>query len=99
MKDPTSDVRPHIKAMVEEMHESGDQISLVRYKRMALNSFEREWILPFMDDECLIYRIEHALNFCEHKEDPNRPPVTYDQAVIHSLMPEILARFRRLTDD
>lgn len=97
MNEPADNVRPHIKKRALECVDgTNNLISLEEYKESVMNSWEREWLIPYLSDEALMYRVEYSLSNCRMQEYPNRPPLTYDESVIHSLTPELLSRFRNL---
>jgi hypothetical protein len=94
MRSPIENCRPHVISLAKELQEADEQLSLPHYKGMALNSWEREYLLPFMSDETLLYRLDHALSHCRQRDNPNEPCITYDESVIHTLTPELICRFK-----
>jgi hypothetical protein len=59
---------------------------------LKCNSWEWEALVPAMNDEAFVARVEHALhNSSIHR----RPFITYDAAVVGLYAPELLKRFKR----
>ena len=59
----------------------------------GMTSWEREEIVPYMDDDCLIHRIEHCLENCKQKYRSG-PCSTYDESIVYLWMPEIIKRLQ-----
>lgn len=63
----------------------------------GLNSWEREALVPFMDDALLAHEVQYCLKNCSGKRRENDPCATYDEAVIHLYAPLLLARLTLLS--
>lgn len=67
-------------------------VTWTEYESLSLNGFERDALYPHMDTEALCKAIEQVRGYCL----PQRhfPAVTYDEVLIHRLVPLLLARLR-----
>ena len=89
----------HIRAEILSLCERGDveYQEYQEYEQLRMNSFEREFLYPYMTNDCLITVIEnHILPNCR---DVNRfmPAVTYDDSLIKSFVPLLLSRLKETT--
>ena len=66
-------------------------VDLETYTSLRMNSYEREYLMEFLTDEAFI----HVCSLCLNQVSANRHPVTYDEAIVHKLFPELLTRFER----
>ena len=71
------------KSVTPEMH-----------SKMRMNSYAQEDLPPKLTDETLIEKTKYYLSQCSRK---NIPCSTYDEAVIHNLMPEFIKRLEEYT--
>jgi hypothetical protein len=79
-------VRPEIQALVKR-----GNITTAEVASLSCNSWEWEHLIPAMNDEAFVVRMEYALARCGvHK----RPFVTYNEAVEGLYAPELLKRFK-----
>jgi len=64
------------------------------YEGLSLNRFERDALYPYLDAEALCNATEQIRTHCI----PQRhfPPLTYDEALAHRLVPLLLERLRAL---
>jgi len=67
-------------------------VSWSEYKGLSLNGFERDALYPYLDVEALCNATEQIRTHCI----PQRhfPPLTYDEALAHRLVPLLLERLR-----
>lgn len=65
------------------------EINLSVYKEMRMNSYAQDEIFTKLNDEALIDTARHFLSQCSH---PRTPCATYDEALIHKIVPELLKR-------
>lgn len=60
------------------------------YGQMRMNSYARDDFFPKMNDELLLKTAQYYLDQCGR---PARTPsVTYNEAVIHNVLPELIKR-------
>lgn len=57
--------------------------------KMRMHSYAQEDLPPKLTDEALIDTVKHYVNNCSR---PSYPCTTYNEAVIHSLVPELIKR-------
>lgn len=93
-----SHIGQDIRDLIASMTETGDRISYQDFAaftdaRNGMNSWEREELVPYFDDDCLIHHIEYCLTQCERKYRSG-PCSTYDESVVHLWMPEIIKRLK-----
>lgn len=61
--------------------------------RMRMNSYAREDLPPKLTDEALIETVEYYVSHCS---TPRYPYTTYNEAIIHNLVPELVKRLKEL---
>lgn len=83
-------VRPWVRRLAESLL----PVEPDQYEQLRMNSYEREFLLPNLSDETLCQVAEHAVVNCTPMRDPTRPPVTYDESLMHRLVPELVTRLR-----
>ena len=83
----------HVSQAVKDLAEQKKDslISLEEYKELRLNTYEREYLLPYWDGETLMYIVEHNLQHCQRHNKSVYDGVLHDQ-----LVPEMLKRFKQL---
>jgi hypothetical protein len=84
-------IRPFVRRLAEQRI----PVQINQIQNLAMNSYEREFLLPSLSDEALLERCEHAIKNSAPLVDPRLPAHTYDEACIHRLMPEIMRRLAR----
>ncbi len=69
-------------------------IGLAEYKDSSMNSFERQFLMPFFSDEVLIHMVENARGNAAPLSHAGSYgiPGTYDEAIIHLYSKELCAR-------
>lgn len=82
-------VRPEIRALVRRGNVTPAEVSALRS-----NSWEWEAIVPALNDEAFVERMEYALKNCLTKLE--RPFTTYNQAVEGLYAPELIRRFKNI---
>lgn len=82
----------HVRDDYIDLCERGWPIQLEEYQEMRMNSFEREYLLPFLSLEALKWSLENCLKNCSHGTSK---PSTYDESLQNLYVPELL---RRLED-
>jgi hypothetical protein len=76
----------------EEIHVSefsDKSISSILLKDMRMNSYARDAIYPKLSDKALIEEAKYFLTQCK---TPKFPCATYDEALIHKIVPELIKR-------
>lgn len=58
-------------------------------KNMRMNSYAQEDLPPKLTDETLIEKAKYYKTQCSH---PRFPCATYDEALIHNILPEMIKR-------
>jgi hypothetical protein len=84
----------HVKSSVKERFETGVPISFEKYSGMRLNSYERRFIQPLLDDNALIRQIKYSMaqeGICQLGQ--YTIPKSYLEEVTGVLLPEIIKRF------
>lgn len=91
MKDNDDLIRPWVRALVAK----GLPISAHDYTAMAMNSYERDFVLPALSDEALFIKIQYTLNNCTPPQrGPDTPAAHYDEAAIYKIIPELVRRLK-----
>lgn len=70
-------------------------VSLERYKTLRMNSYEQNYMLEFLEDEAFIYFCANCLK----QVITTKFPITYEEAIVAKLFPELLTRFEKLRDE
>jgi hypothetical protein len=83
----------HISDEIKWLAERGKAISLEAFRGMRLNSYEREFLVPYLTDELLISQVEY---YTKNSERHSR--ATYDGQLQDVLVPELLKRLKRRVD-
>jgi hypothetical protein len=80
----------------KEFRERTEPMGLEEYKELRANSYEREHLLPLLDDEALEYKINVCMDNVTSVEKPTRrkPTSTYEQVLIYSIIPELQKRLK-----
>ncbi|MBM7598246.1 hypothetical protein JOC34_000603 [Virgibacillus halotolerans] len=58
---------------------------------MRMNSYAQSDLPPKLTDTALIETVEYYLTQCSR---PRTPSVTYDDAIVHNLVPELINRLK-----
>lgn len=83
--------RENCSTAVLEIRDSGRRISKQEWVGMRLNSWEREMLLPQIDNEAMIWEVESCLKNCAVPRR-YRPAITYEEIVIGRHVPELVRR-------
>lgn len=59
--------------------------------RMSMNTYAKDELPPKLTDETLIQTAEYYLSHCSK---PIFPCTTYDEALIHTIVPELIKRLK-----
>jgi hypothetical protein len=82
-----------IRELVESAVATKRKITWEEYIELRLNSWDREFILPYLDEHALVNVIDiHVKNATQVYGVG--PPVTYDEFIIHRLIPELVRRLK-----
>lgn len=84
----------HVRQEIQDLAKRGN-VTLEEYKALRCNSWEWEHLYTSLTDEALIYAIEHNLKNCYPKSSPC---ATYTDALAAILAPEMLKRWREMTE-
>lgn len=90
-KEDMQYVRPEVKTLVKV---SGQRISWRKYQTLRLNSYERDFLLEHLSNECIIRLTEHAVRNCEYDTSKR----SYNEALMGLYTPLILKRFKEIVD-
>ncbi len=85
-------IRPEIKNLIKR-----GNITVAEHEEIRCNSWEREALVPALNDEAFVKQMRRALDNCFTTRD--RPFTTYNQAVEGLYAPELLERFAASTRD
>ena len=89
-------IRTHILDLCGHKARESRYFTLDEYKALTINSYERELIFTLIDADTLIYLIQNCLSNITTYPETLFPPVTYEEAAIRRLLPELLSRFQSL---
>lgn len=93
-------IRPHVRMLAEAVARGERRpLSQADHEVMAMNSYERWFLLHYSDDDHLLWKIKHAQGNCMQKERPHAPAGTYDEALKFDLIDELVERFDALWHD
>lgn len=81
------DESDEIRDEIQNIAERGWAVSLDEWKQLKMNSHEREFLLPYVDNSVLV----HLAGQCLNNIFPP-PKITYEGFLLVSLLPEILKR-------
>lgn len=84
------ETRSLIRKEIEELPNSG-LISYETYSSTPMNMYERNYMIQFLDDEALLKFGCSCLAQVACLGDP----VTYEDAILHKVFPELLTRFKK----
>lgn len=79
-----------ISEEIEALVKRGN-ITLAEYKELRVNSWEHEHVISALDDEAYCWCVEHA--FLNAARPGKRPYSTYEEALVHLHVPELLRRW------
>jgi hypothetical protein len=85
----TEDDMSHVSEEIQDLANRGWSISDEEYKEMRMNTYEREFLLPYVSVECLCNIAEYYLSQCSRHHD-----CTYDGAIAYRVIPEMIERLR-----
>lgn len=80
----------HLSQWVKDRAKQGTPITKEEWSTWRMNTYEREALYPLMDNECLKATVLYFQGNCPLKYGPL--PTTYSEALIHTLLPILLAR-------
>jgi hypothetical protein len=83
---------PHIRAEIQALIARGN-VTLAELNDLRCNSWEWQALVPAMNDEAFVDRMQHTLNNCFTPQA--RPFSTYDAALEGLWAPELLKRFEK----
>jgi hypothetical protein len=89
------DMDAHVRPEIQELVKRGN-ITASDIKELRCNSWEWEAIIPKLDNQAFVERMEHALANCGTAR--RRPYASYNEAVEGMYAPELLRRFKLTAD-
>lgn len=81
----------HVRPCVKERVALGRPMSYEEYDSLAMNSYEREALLPILDDDCL----EKVIAYCNSQIGTIRVAYTYQEGLLRNLYPEVMKRWKK----
>lgn len=96
-QDAKKEFMSHVSQEIIDITKQGGQcVSHKQYQELRMNSFERKYLIPFLEREALINTIEYCLSqCCEDNKGSFACPVTYNEALINDLVPELIKRLKQ----
>jgi len=79
-----------IKEELKELVARTPLISYQIYRDLRMNSYERAWIIQFVDRDCLE---QIASDYLKNVTSAPTFPTTYEEMIIHIIFPEMIRRF------
>jgi len=80
------------------LHDKGEPITLAFYQTMYLNSWERKYLLPLLDNVAFLYDFTTCLsNIDGPRGEWIEPNVVYNDFVLYEGAPELVKRFVQLS--
>lgn len=73
---------------------SNKEITLEEYKELRANSYERKLLIEKLDNEALEYSIDLSMKNTSVPNHASFVPTTYEEALIHTYVPELLRRLK-----
>lgn len=98
--DSECKIRHEIRAVVHELVHNRTQLTYAEYIKVrdthGLNSYEREALFPYMDNNCLGTYLEQSIipNTHWYTSRPRLPATTYDDLLVNVLSPIIIERLK-----
>lgn len=89
---PQEQKMSHIREEIQKLRKRGN-VTLPELKKLSLNMWEREHLYPVLSDAALVYVIERCQKQI-HDSNPYEPAVTYQDGLLHRLLPELKERFK-----
>lgn len=94
-----SNIKGAVLERVQTVKDTGVKITKAELEAMRLNSYERKYILGYVDDEAFLWQVEIALNNSGARVCRNSIPVTYDDWLKIDGIYGLLARYYALSDE
>jgi len=85
----------HVREEYQQLALRGTPITLAEWKDMRMNSWERDFLIPYLDDEALCWTVQHNLSNCSVRRA--NPCSTYEDALVNLLAPELMKRLQEKT--
>lgn len=74
-------------------HLKDRSVNVEKKQKMRMNSYAQDDLYPKLDNEALIYTARHFIANCS---TPRFPCATYDESLIHMILPELIKRLEGL---
>ena len=85
-----------IRKEIQELRDRDELVTLEEYSKLRMNSWERESIIPNLNNEAFANVADTVMNNTSPKENLGKPSITYDEVAIYVLLPEAIQRIRKL---
>ena len=86
-------IRQSVLELAETVEKTGNKITKSAWEFMRMNSYEREFLMQFVDDETLVCIAEGTLQNCSVLRKFGVCS-TYDEFAVNRLVPEFVRRMR-----
>lgn len=86
----------HVRQEIIDLVNSGEAVTWDSWQVMRLNSYERQLVIPCLDDNAFAKALDQFLIVGQMEElsQYSRPPVTYNEAIEKVLIFQLLRRFK-----
>lgn len=88
----------HCSSEVRSRWRNGAPITYAEWEQLRINSYERELLIPLLDDEAFAQFLRDYLKSGAIEQTPDfaKPPATYTEGVEQKLIHQLLQRFSRV---
>ena len=76
-----SNCQDFVVRMIQRLRERNQKLSTEEWSACRLNSWDRDALIPYMDDELLVLSTRNTLSNCSPFQNPLGPASTYDEAI------------------
>lgn len=91
---PNKEYMSHVSDDVIKKLTSSKEITLEEYKDLRTNSYERKLLVEKLNNEALEYSIDLCMKNTSVPNYSSFVPTTYEEALIHTYIPELLRRLK-----
>lgn len=77
----------HVSDEIQDLAERGWAITFEEWSELRMNSYEQEFLLPYVDNETLVRVTKYYLSQCSRHSNS-----TYDYAINEHIVPLLLKR-------
>ena len=86
-------IRQSFLNRAELVEQTGNKITKNEWNSLRMNSYEREFLMQFVDDETLVVIAAQTLDNCSEIKKSG-VCTTYDEFAVSRLLPEFMRRMR-----